>query len=101
MRLGFDTVRGGIDPGDLRLRPQHVGVIRMLKDFSSGDETILSPGATGPRRWHEGQLFTRAVSMSPDQSATSQLREGFLAVPGGIDMRDHNFRPQGFLIVHT
>ena len=28
---GFHTVRGGIDPGDLRFRNQDVGSFRMLK----------------------------------------------------------------------
>ena len=51
---GFHTVRGGIDPADLRFRPKDVGVTRMLKDVSSGDETISSPGATGPRSWQAG-----------------------------------------------
>ena len=70
--------------------------LRMLKDFSSGDESILSPGATGPRSWQEGQLSSRAVSMSPGQSATSQWRKGFHAVPGGIDLRDHRFGQRAF-----
>ena len=68
----------------------------MLKDFSSGDEIISSPGATGPRRWQEGKLSLRAVSMSPGQSATSQWRGGFHAVPGGIDLRDHRFCRRAF-----
>ena len=65
----------------------------MLKDFSSGDESILSPGATGSRIWQEGQLSSRAVSMSPGQSTTSQWRGGFHAVPGGIDLWNHRFCP--------
>ena len=98
---GFHTLRGGIDPGDLRFRPRDVECLKLLKDFSSGDETISSPGATGPRSWQEGQLSLRAVSMSPGQSATRQWRGGFHAVPGGIDLRDHRLRPRGFLIVYT
>ena len=94
-------MRGGIDPDYFRFRPRDVGGLRMLKDFSSGDETISSPGATGPQSWQEGQLFARAVSMSPGQSTTSQWRGGFPAVPGGIDLRDHRFRTRGFLIVHS
>ena len=73
----------------------------MVNDFSSGDETISSPGVTGPRSWQEGQLFARAVSMSPGQSTTSQWRVGVPAVPGRIDLRDHRFRPRGFLTVHS
>ena len=30
---GFHTLRGGIDPGDLRFRPQVVGVVEMWTDF--------------------------------------------------------------------
>ena len=30
---GFYTVRGGIDPGDHRFRPQVVGIVKVLKDF--------------------------------------------------------------------
>ena len=63
--VGLHTVRGGIDPGDLRFSAKDVGVLQMLKDFLSGDEKILSPGATGPRSWQEGQLSSRAVSISP------------------------------------
>ena len=70
----------------------------MLKSFSS-DETISSPGATGPPSWQEGQPFARAVSMSPGQSTTSQWRGGFPAVPAGSDLRDHRLRFRGFLIV--
>ena len=31
--LGFHTLRGGIDPGDLRLRLQVVGVVEVWKGF--------------------------------------------------------------------
>ena len=30
---GFHTLRGGIDPGDLRFRPRVVGVVEIWKDF--------------------------------------------------------------------
>ena len=43
--LGVHTLRGGIDPGDLRFRPRVAGVADMLKDFQSGDETLP------PRVW--------------------------------------------------
>ena len=29
---GFDTLRGGIDPGDLRFRPRLAGVVNVWKD---------------------------------------------------------------------
>ena len=31
--LGFHTLRGGIDPGDLRFRPRFVGDVETWKDF--------------------------------------------------------------------
>ena len=31
--LGFNTVRGGIDPGGLRFRARFVGVVAVWKDF--------------------------------------------------------------------
>ena len=30
---GFHTLRGGIDPGDLRFRPRLVGVVEIWTDF--------------------------------------------------------------------
>ena len=30
---GFHTLRGGIDPGDLRLRPRVAGVVEIWTDF--------------------------------------------------------------------
>ena len=51
----FQTLRGGIDPGDLRFRPQVVGVAEIW-----------------PWRWPEGQLSPRAGSVSPSQSAITQ-----------------------------
>ena len=32
-RWGFHTLRGGIDPGDLRFCPRVVGVVEVWKDF--------------------------------------------------------------------
>ena len=74
---GFHTFRGDIDPEDLCFRPRVVGVVDIWKDFKSGDETLSSPGAAGPRRCPEGQLSPRAGSMSPSQSAITQLGWGF------------------------
>ena len=51
---GFHTRRGGIGPGDVRLRPRVVGVVEIWKISSPGDEDLSSPGAAGPRRWPDG-----------------------------------------------
>ena len=67
---GFHTLRGGIDPGDLRFRPRVVGVVEMWKDFQYEDETLSYPGVAGPRRCPERQLSPRAGSRSPSQSAS-------------------------------
>ena len=79
---------GGIDPGDLCFRPRVVGFVEIWRDFSSGDEKLSSPGATGPRRCPERQLSPRAGSMSPGQSAISQWGWGFHSRRGGIDPGD-------------
>ena len=63
------------------------------KDFLSGDETLSSPGAAGPRRWPEGQLSPHAGAMSPSQSAITQWDWGFHNARGGIDPGDLCFRP--------
>ena len=98
-RWGFHTVRGGINPGDLRFRPLFVGVVEIWKDFVSGDETLSSPGAAGPRRCPVGKLPPCTGSMSPSQSATSQsasqpvwLRFPYRA--GRYGLGDLRFRPQ-------
>ena len=85
---------GGIDPGDLCFRPRVVGFVEIWRDFSSGDEKLSSPGATGPRRWPEGQLSPLAGSMSPSQSAITQWVWGFHTLRGGIDPGDFHFRPR-------
>ena len=64
-----------------------------MEGFFSGDET-RSPGAAGPRRWVEGQPPTRAGSMSPSQSATSQRGCGLHTLRGGIDPGDLYIRPR-------
>jgi len=86
----FHTVRGGIDPGDLRFRPRVVGVVEIWKNCWSGDGKLYSPGAAGPR-WPEGRLSPHADSMSPSESAISQWGWGFHTVRGYIDPRDHRF----------
>ena len=100
---GFNTLRGGIDPGDLRFRLRVVRVVDIWKRFWSGDETLSSPGMTGPRRCPETQLSPRAGSVSPSQSATSQLGWGFHTLWGGFVPGDLRFRPRvvGFLELWT
>ena len=91
---GFHTLRGGIDTGDLRFRPRALGVVEIWKDIWSVDRNLSSPGAAGPRRWHEGQLSPGAGSMSPSQYAITQLGWGFHTLRGGIDPGDLRFRPR-------
>ena len=73
---GFHTVRGGFDPAHLRFFPQVVWIVETWKDFLSGDETLSSLGAAGPRHWQEGQRSSLASSMSLGQSSTSQPASG-------------------------
>ena len=74
-----------------QLYPRIVEVSDIWKDFLSGDGTLSSQGATGPRRWSEGQLSPRAGSMSSDLSAISQWGWGVL---GGIELWGLRFRPR-------
>ena len=71
---GFHTLRGGIDPGDLRFCPGVVGAVGILLNFSSGDENLISPVAAGPRGLPGGQLSPRARHMGPIQSSITQWR---------------------------
>ena len=87
---GFNTLRGGIDPGDLRFRLWDVGVVEIWKDFKSGDETQSCPGVAGPRHYPGKQLSPRAGSMSPSYLATSQLGWGLHTLRGGIDPGDRH-----------
>ena len=89
----FHTLRGYVDPGNLRFRQRIVGVVEIWNVFKSGDET-LSPGAAGPRRCPERELSPRAGSMTLSQLATSQWRWGFHTLRGGIDAGDLRFSPQ-------
>ena len=70
---GFHIQRGGIDQGNLRFCTHVVRVVSICKNFHSGDEILSSPGVAGPRRCPERQLSPRAESMSPSQSAITQL----------------------------
>ena len=36
---GFHTSRAGINPNDLYFRPRVVGVVKLVRGFSSGDKT--------------------------------------------------------------
>ena len=60
---GCYNLRGGIDPGNLRLYSLVVEVAEVWMMFLSGDETASPLGPAGPRRWPEGQLFPRSGSM--------------------------------------
>ena len=91
---GFHTLRRGFDPVDLCFRPRIVGVVEALRELSSGDKTLSSPGAAGPRRWPEGHLSPHAGSMSLVQLVTTQWGLGFHYFRGGIDPGDVRFRPQ-------
>ena len=79
---GFHTLRGGIDPGDLRFRTRVVGAVDVWKDFSSGDGNPSSPGCAG--------------SMYDPQPINDRGRWGwgFHNVRGGFDPGDHRFCPQ-------
>ena len=83
---GFHTLRAGIDQEDLRFRPRVIRGVEIWTDFRSGDANLSSPATAGPRRCPEGQLSTRAGSMSPSQSATSQLGWDFHTLRGSIDL---------------
>ena len=63
----FHTFWGGIDPWDLCFRPRIVGIAEIVKDSRPGDGNVSSWGAAGPRRCSEGQLSSRARSMSLSQ----------------------------------
>ena len=53
---GFHTLRGGIDPRNLRFRPRVVGVVEIWKDFQPGDGNLSSPGCAGSM--YDLQLIT-------------------------------------------
>lgn len=54
-------MRGGIDTGGECFRPRLV-VVDVLKDFTSGDRTLSSPGSAGPRLFLKEKSFTGARS---------------------------------------
>ena len=92
---------GGINPRDLRFRSRFDGVVEISKEFSSGDGSLSSPGAAGPRHWPEGQLSPRADRMSASQSAIIQGPSGLYIVRGGVDPGGHCIRPRGVRVVHV
>ena len=96
---GFQTLRGGIDQGDLRFLPRVVGVVEISKAFRSRDETLSSPGVAGTRRCPERQLSPRTGSVSLIQLATSHFGWGFHTLRGCIDPGDLRFRPRLFGVV--
>ena len=81
----FHTLRGGIDPGDLRLPPRVVGVVEIWKGFEPGMAIYPPRGAAGPLRWLKGQLSPHVGSMSPSQSAIIQWGWGFHTLRSGTD----------------
>ena len=87
-------MRGGIDPGDLRIRARVNEVVEICKDLLPRDKNLSSAGAAGPRRWPEVQLSPRAGSKSPSQSVITQWGWGFHTLGGGIDPGDLRFRPR-------
>ena len=95
--LGLPHPAGSMDPGDLRYRPRVVEVVEIWKDLKAGDETLSSPDVAGPR-CPQGQLWPRAGSMSPRQSAFTQGGWGVHTLLGGIDP-SLRFRPRVVRVV--
>ena len=85
---------GGINPRDLRFRSRFDGVVEISKEFSSGDGSLSSPGAAGPRHWPKGQLSPRADCMSANKSAITRGGVDFYTVQGGVDPMDLHFQSQ-------
>ena len=81
-RTGFHTVRGGVDPDDLRSRSRFVGVGEIWKYFHSGCRTVSSPGAAGTLRWPAGNLSPRASSISPSPISNQPVPYGILHPAG-------------------
>ena len=65
-----------------------------MEDFLAWRWELILPDAAGPRRWHEGQLSPLVGSMSPSQSAITQLDWHFHTLRGGVDSGDPRFRPR-------
>ena len=84
-RWGFHTVRGGVDPGEHRVRSLGVGIVGIRRHLSSGHGILSSPGGAGSAR--------------PSQSAIGPWVRGFHTVRGGVDPRELDFRPRGVGVV--
>ena len=96
---GFHTLRGGIDPRDVRFRPKDFLVACICANVQPGDRNLSSPSAAGPRSWTEGQHSQRASSMSPGQSAITQWDWCFHTLRGGVDPGYVRFRRQFVSVV--
>ena len=93
---GFHTVRSAIDPWELISVPGLLELyiyIYAWRSFCSGDGTLSSKGAAGPRRWPEGQFSPRPDSMSSSQPAISQWGWGLHTVLGDMDSWELSFIP--------
>ena len=82
----FHIVRGGVDPGNHRFRPQVVGVVEVWKDLGSGDGTLSSRRSSG-------------FVLEPQSIGDLPMGWGFHTVQGGDDPGDHRFRPRVFRVV--
>ena len=94
---GFHTLRGGIDPADVRLRLQDFWVVDMWATFSPGNRDLSSTCAAGPRRWTEGQHSPRAGSMNPGKIAITKWDLGLHTLRDSIDPGNMGFLHPGFL----
>ena len=79
---GLHTMRGGIDPGDLRFRPRVVGVAKVYGRVS------IQGMRTYPCR------SALALCTITSQSAIGQWNRCFHTVRGDFDPVDHRFPPQ-------
>ena len=84
----FHTMRGGIDPGVVRVRPHDVGFFGLVNDFSSGDETILSPGCDRSSKLARGATLVARCLHEP-QPIGNQL------VAWRFPRRSGPYRPAG------
>ena len=64
------------------------------------DPAIRLYPPAGRRRWLEDNS-TRALDLSPSQSAITRWGRGFQPVRGGLDPEDRRFRPWDVGVVHV
>ena len=84
--MWFPHLAGQNRPGGIHFCPRVVGVVDTWKHIWSGDGTLTSPGATGPRRSPGRQFSPRAGSIQPTKNQPVGLRFPHLAGryrPGG------------------